>query len=181
MIITVSGTPGSGKSTIAELLAKKLKYLHYSEGEYARAMAEERGITIQQLNALAERDRSIDEELDDRTIRIAEREKDVVIDARLAWHFIPDSFKVLLTVSPDVAAQRIFAARRHDEPENATLRETKANVAKRLKSEIVRYAKRYGVDYTDPKHYDLVINTTNSAPEKIIQRILQALHALQPR
>ena len=179
MIITISGTPGSGKSTVAKLLAKKLRYAHHSEGEYARAMAAEMGITLEELNARAERDKSIDESIDRNTIETAERGKDIVIDARLAWHFIPDSVKILLTVSPEVAAQRIFAARRPDE-QNLTLRQTKENVARRLRSEITRYAKRYQVDYTDPKHYDIVINTNSLTEEKIIDRIITFLRKTVP-
>ncbi len=177
MIITISGMPGSGKSTVAKLLAKNLKFRHYSAGDFMRAMAEEMGLTLDELTQQAKSDRSIDDEIDKRTIELAEREDDFVLDSRLGWYFIPDSVKVLLLVDLDAAAQRIFAARRPDEKENTTLERTKENVSKRLRSEIQRYAKLYNVDYTDRKKYDLVVDTTQFTPDQIVQKIVDFLRA----
>lgn len=44
MIITISGYPGSGKSTIADIIAKKLKLKRYSVGNFRRELAKKRGI-----------------------------------------------------------------------------------------------------------------------------------------
>lgn len=175
MIITVSGTPGSGKSTIAKLLAQKLGFKHHSTGDFMRAMAKERGVSIQELNRLALTDRSVDDANDARLRELGVFEDDFVVDARLGWKFIPRAVKILLTVSEDEAARRIFAARRPDEKENTTLAKTKKNIATRLASEIARYKKLYGADYTDNKHHDLVIDTTTLTPELIIEKILDFL------
>jgi predicted cytidylate kinase len=175
MIITISGTPGSGKSTIAELLAKKLGFKHYSAGDFMRTMAEERGITLQELSEISVRERSIDDEIDRRTVDLAKREDNIVIDSRLGWRFVPKAVKILLTVSEDVAAQRIFAARRPDEKYNITLEKTKENMRKRLQTEITRYRNWYALDYTDPKHHDLVIDTSALTPEQIVGKILAFL------
>ena len=56
MIITISGIAGSGKSTVAKLLAKKLNYNHYSIGEFMRDIAKEKNTSLLELSNLAETD-----------------------------------------------------------------------------------------------------------------------------
>ena len=34
--------------------------------------------------------------------------KTYILDSRLAWHFVPSSFKVYLTVRPEIAAERVM-------------------------------------------------------------------------
>ena len=70
MIITISGLPGSGKSTVARLLADKLRLKHYSTGDYMRKMAGDRHLTLAQLGQQAEKDKKIDEELDTWQIKL---------------------------------------------------------------------------------------------------------------
>lgn len=175
MILTIAGTPGSGKSTIAELLAKKLKLKHYSIGDFMRAQAKKRGLDIAELTQLARTDRSIDDANDQQLVELSKKEDNFVIDARLGWHFIPQSVKILLMVSEDEAARRIFAARRPDEKENVTLEKTKEGIRKRFASEKERYKKLYNLDYLDPVHYDLAIDTTKLTPEKVVGTIVDFL------
>jgi len=172
MIITISGTPGSGKSTIAKLLAQTLGFRHYSAGDFMRQMATERKTTLAKLTQEALKDHSIDEEIDRRTQELGVFEDDFVIDSRLGWKFIPRAIKILLTISPDVAAKRIFANHRPDEKENTTLAKTKKNIATRLAAEIERYKTLYGADYTDKKHHDLVIDTTDLTAERVVDTIV---------
>jgi cytidylate kinase len=176
MIITISGHPGSGKSTVAKLLAKKLGLKHYSAGDFMRAMAIERGISLEELTKIALKDRSIDDEIDKRTVELAEKEDNFVIDSRLGWKFIPGAVKILLTINPDVAAKRIFEMRRPEEKENVTLEKTKENTKNRLKAEIERYRKIYNVDYTDPKNHDFSVDTSVLTPDEIVGKIMEFLN-----
>jgi cytidylate kinase len=54
-IITISGDPGSGKSTIAQELAKKLKAKRIYVGEIRREIARKKGLTLAELNKYAEK------------------------------------------------------------------------------------------------------------------------------
>ena len=168
MRITISGVPGSGKSTVARLVARKLGFRHYSAGDFMRQAAEKRELSLMELSKIAEKDRSIDKELDSRTIELGKNEDDFVMDSRLAYHFIPGSFKVFLTVDVKEAARRIFGdvkkkmKGRAVEKESTTLPATLANIKKRKQSEQQRYRKYYGIDPYDEKQYDLVIDTTKS-------------------
>jgi len=171
MKLTISGLPGSGKSTVAKALAKKLGLKHFSAGDFMRQMAKERKISLLELSKLAEKDRSIDEEIDKRTVEFGKKKDNFVMDSRLAWHFIPDSVKIFLTVSIEEAARRIFNDFRPEEKENATIEEVKENIETREKSEQLRYKQYYNIDYADSKNYDIVVDTTKLTPKEVVDVI----------
>lgn len=172
MIITLSGRPGSGKSVVASRLAEALGVAHASAGDFMREIARERGMSILELSRLAEEDDSIDAEIDARTVRLAEEAEDLVVDARLGWHFVPSSVKVFLEVSREVAARRIYEARRGTERENVDLETTRGAIEARTESERERYLGYYGLDYTDHGHYDLVVDTSDLTVEEVVDRIV---------
>jgi len=180
MIITIAGTLGSGKSTVAKIISKKLGYKHYSTGHYMREMARKRGITLMDLSKIAQTDESIDKELDMYQKRLGETEDNFIIDARLAFHFIPHSFKVYLKSSEDVSTKRIYKSMKNDpsrfdeglmhHPEKIL-----KSMRKRRKSEDERYKKYYGVNQEDESHYNIVIDTSNITPEKAVKLILNQI------
>jgi cytidylate kinase len=174
-IVTVSGRPGSGKSTVAKALAARLGLDHVSSGDFMRQMAAERGVTVLELSRQAEATDLIDREIDDRTARLGRGRDGFVMDSRLAWHFIPGSVKVFLDVSPDVAAQRIFGDGRAQESENVDLDATIASTAARAASESKRYRDYYGIDYLDATNYDLVVDTSALSVEEVVDEILAYL------
>ncbi len=173
MKITLSGALGSGKSTVAKLVAQKLDLNHYSTGDFMREIALKRKVTLLELGKLAETDPSVDKELDQRQISLGKEEDNFIIDARLGWHFIPDSIKVFLNVADREAARRIFAEKRKDEKYNITLKATLKNIKQREESEIKRYQQYYGINYFDLKNYDLVIDTTKLTAEKVAEKIIK--------
>lgn len=173
MIVTISGRPGSGKSVVATRVAEQLGVSHVSAGDFMREMAEERGMSILELSRSAEEHDSIDREIDDRTSRLAEWGGDFVMDARLGWHFVPQSVKIFLDVRPEVAARRVYGAGRGSERENVDLETTQRAIETRTASERDRYLGYYGVDYFDHGHYDLVIDTSDLSIEEVVDRILE--------
>lgn len=173
MIITLSGRPGSGKSVVASQVAEELDIRHVSAGDFMREMAAERGISILELSRLAEDNDMIDREIDARTVQLAQEGGDFIIDARLGWHFIPQSIKVFLDVRPQEAARRIYGAKRGSEQENIDLETTETATASRAASERERYMAYYGLDYTDHSHYDLVIDTTDMTIDEVVGTILE--------
>ncbi len=177
MIVTISGRPGSGKSAVAARVANALGVRHVSAGDFMREMAEERGMSILELSRSAEEGDEIDREIDARTTRLADEGSDFVMDARLGWHFAPRSVKVFLEVRPEVAAERIYGARRGSEHENVGLDETLAAIRRRTESEKKRYLSYYGLDYTDHSHYDLVVDTSDKTIDRVVGLILEHVAA----
>lgn len=175
MIITISGRPGSGKSVVASAVADTLGLPHVSAGDFMRQIAAERDLSILELSRSAEDHSAIDNEIDARTVRLAEEGGDFVMDARLGWHFIPGSFKVFLEVRPEVATRRIFDASRGTEHENTDLESTRRAIERRTESERHRYLEFYDLDYTDHSHYDLVVDTSDITVDEVVARIVDRL------
>lgn len=184
-IITICGALGSGKSTSAKGVAKELGYPHYSAGDFMRTMAAERGITIVELNILAENDANIDQEIDGKQKAFMDSNDNFVIDSRIGWFFAPDSFKVFLTVDPNIAAERIFAdiqAKKSERKEEMfeTLDAVKERLVERVASEKERYKKYYNIeDYQAPEHFDLVIDTGSNNINDVISKIIEGYKAWQ--
>ena len=173
MKITIAGAPGSGKSTVAKELAKKLKFSHFSAGDFQRDMAKEMGITILELAEKAKETREIDEKTDSWVEAVGEADDNFVMDARLGFNFIPDSVKIFLDVSEDEAARRVFHDMRKEEKENTSQAATYENIRKRKEAESKRYNEYYNLDYTNPDNYDLVIDTTSISVEEVVEKILE--------
>jgi cytidylate kinase len=171
--ITISGEAGSGKSTVADIIAKRRNIKRYSTGDYMRTMAAARRVTIIELNKMAEEDASIDKELDDWQKNLNKNKKEAfVIDSRLGFHFIPNSIKVFLKADIEKRAQRIYNTKRATE-KNTTLKKTITNIKKRQALERSRYKEKYGADYLDFSQYDLVVDTTHITPKEVADTIMR--------
>ena len=168
--ISLAGDLGSGKSTVGKLLAARFGAEVYSTGTIQRAIALEMGMTTLQLNQYMETHPEIDGKIDDGLRALEGTEKNLVIDSRMAWHFVPSSFSVYMAADPYVSAARIMNAGRESEP-FASVEEAAASVAERRKSEMFRYSHLYGVNIKDTENYNYVIDTSYISPERVAERI----------
>jgi len=176
MVITITGLPGSGKSTIAKLLSEQLNISWYSMGDLRGKMARERNMTIDELNSLGETESFTDNEVDEYQTQLGNSGQSFVIDGRLSWYFIPNSFKVFLNVNNEIGSQRIFDSanegKRSDEKHYTSSLEVQQVIERRIQSDIKRYKQYYGIDFMDPKQFDLVIDTSNKTTQEVLQEIL---------
>ena len=176
MIISISGVPGSGKTTVAKILAKKLGMNYYYMGGIRRDMARKNGLTLAQFNKLGEKDPSTDLEVDKYQKELGEKEDNFVIQGRTSFHFIPHSIKIFLNVNLREGARRIFQDIQENPGERnepyKSLEETSKEMKKRIISDKIRYKKYYNFDSYDKKHYDLVIDTTHLPAEKVAHKIM---------
>ncbi len=174
MILTISGKAGSGKSTIAKDLAKKLKIRHYSIGDLMRQLAQEKKVSLLELSKLAEEDESIDRELDQKQIELRKQDN-FVIDGRLTAFFIPNAtLKVFLDCDNIIRAKRIIKEKRHDE-QHETVQQALKRIKMREDSERKRYKQYYDVDYYDPRLYDMVIDTSNLRVDQVLGKIMDRI------
>jgi CMP/dCMP kinase len=175
-IITIAGDLGSGKSTTANIVGEILGFERFSSGSLMRNMAEKRGVTIGEMNHLAEKDPSIDYEIDSTIQQIGKEGDRLVIDSRTAWHWIPDSFKVYLKLSPAVAAERIFKSLKttgRTKTESAlSIKEAEEKTLTRLMSEQKRFIERYGIDPRDTSQFDLVLETEIDSPDEVSKKLI---------
>ena len=169
-IITLSGDIGGGKSSVAAELQQLTGYDIIGTGKIQRAIAERRGLTTLELNKVSQTDKSVDEEIDSYVVELGKTQDCLIMDSRLAWHFIPSAFKVFLAVAPEVGAQRVFNASRRDE-NNPNIELTLKNNQHRQQLEDMRFRKLYNISFRDHGNYDLVIDTSNMPPNIIAQKI----------
>jgi len=174
MIITISGKAGTGKSSVARLLAEKLKLEHFSIGDLMRDIARKRGISLNSLSRIAEKDKTIDRELDKKQVELGKKEDDFVIDSRLGFHFIPNSIKVFLDADFPVRAKRILRDRRSEE-DIADMESAVEKIKDREESEAKRYQQYYNIDYHQKSNYSLVIDTTYISIEMVVKKIVEYL------
>lgn len=168
MNISMTGNLGSGKSTISRIMTDEYGYEIYSTGKIQRELAEERGLTVLEMNKLMQQDHSFDNIIDDRTRQISiERKDGIFFDSRLAWHFAVDTFKIFLSVSIDEASRRVYGDNRGDVETYKSLEDCKAQLQERAGTEDVRYKEIYGLDYFKLSNYNLVLDSTFSRPETL--------------
>jgi cytidylate kinase len=175
-IITIAGRAGSGKSSTAKSVAAQLDFRHFSSGDLFRELGKERGHDVLQTNLSAEQNAEVDYLVDARLRAIGEREDRVVIDSRLAWHWIPTSFKVFLDLDLGVAAERILKSidptRLGTEEIPGTAAEYTQVLANRIASESRRYKMLYNVDPYEMSNYDLVIDTALNSLEQVVYQVV---------
>ncbi|MBI1935752.1 cytidylate kinase family protein [Candidatus Woesearchaeota archaeon] len=173
MRITISGKAGSGKSTVAKMLSEKLGLKHYSIGDLMRAMALEKGISLMELNKLAEKDKTIDFELDKKLKELGSEKDNFVVDGRLAAFFIPNAdVKVFLETDDIVRAERILKDKRKQE-KSSSLLEMSSKIKKREESEKKRYKNYYNIDYADKRLYNFTVDTTKLNPSEVVKTIVK--------
>src|SRR3989338_4999532 len=146
-IITICGGLGSGKSSTAKRVAETLGFKHFSSVDFFREAALEMGISVNEINKRAETEKEIDYQTDEK-LRALRNEKKMVIDSRTAFHWIPESFKVYLDLSPEIAKERVLNSMRENKlraqtEEGASPEEVYKKMQERFESEQKRYWELY--------------------------------------
>jgi cytidylate kinase len=173
--ITLSGTLGSGKSTVGKELARRLGVPYISTGQIFREIGHISNLNALQTNLEAETNRTLDDAVDNKVRELNTTIPDFVIDSRMAWYFVENALKVFLSVTPEIAAQRIMADRSRATEQYASIEAALNGLRARRDSEIKRYKRLYGVDIEDPSNYDLLIGTDDIAAPEVVDLILHRL------
>lgn len=168
--ITISGLPGTGKTTVAKLLEQRLGLRYVYSGEIFRRLAEQHQMSLEEFGKYCESHRNIDEELDRYQLDIL-KEGNVILEGRLSgWlafqNHIP-AVKVLLQADIQIRASRIVKREQGD------IEKRKKEIVKREKSEATRYKKYYGIDVSDTSIYDVIIDAGDKTPEQIMEIVLR--------
>jgi len=173
MILVIGGPPGSGKTTVAERWAAARGAVLVSAGTRFRAMAKDRGLSLEALGSAAERDPSIDRALDKAVLseiraHVA-KGRDVVVDGRIQAYLLAKEkipcLKVLIDAPLAVRAKRIAGR------EGTTVEEAKREITARERSEGIRYKSIYGIDLGDTRIFDLMIDSRDRTPDEIVTLI----------
>ncbi len=176
MIITISGTPGSGKSTIGKRLAAYLNYRRYDMGALMREDAHDRGMSLSEYHRVTAVNPRGDNLIDAFQRRIGRTKKRAVVEGRLSFHFIPKSLKIFLSVSTAVGARRIWkqlqhSTARNEGPQLRTLAQVAHSLARRMNGDRQRYLRYYGVNPFLKRHYDLWLDTSKLTPDAVFRQV----------
>ena len=175
MFITINGHLGSGKSTVCELLRDQYGFKVFNTGSIQRQFANEMNISTLELNKKSKEDFSFDYQIDNAIVEYAKAHvgKRVVFDSRLAWHFVPESFKVRLIIRPEIAAERVYLNRQSKEEQYSSAREALDMLSERQNAEAERYRMIYNIDINDENNYDLIVDASDLSPEAVAQAIIE--------
>ena len=173
MRITISGPPGSGKTTACRMLSQKMGMRSIVFGEFFRQLAKERGMTLAEFGALAENDPSIDEKIDSMILDAARKDPNVILESRLSAHMLTKNkipaFRVYIGASPEVRIKRVGIR------EGESLEEVQKHTIERQSSEAKRYKMYYDIDIEDKSVYDLILDTDDMDPEQVVDSILKGI------
>lgn len=175
MKISISGELGSGKTILSQKLSRTFGLEIISIGKIQRKLASEKGMTTLQFNKHIESNPATDNKLDSIITDYGKTENSFIFDSRLAWNFVPNSFKIHLLVNTDIATKRVFNDDRVSETYQ-DLNTAKIELIERKKSERKRFKKQYNVDINDFANYDLVLDTTYATPKTIFKTCLDSIN-----
>lgn len=168
--IVIGGLAGSGKSTIANALAKIFGLRHVSAGDAFRALAKKRGMELLEFGRYSDQHLKINRDLDWWLVREAKK-GNVIVDGRSTAYLtkkagIP-ALRIFLATSPKVSAKRI-AVRDGTTPKKALAysRLREKEIAARLK-------KLYGLDTSDASNYDVTVQTDGFTPKEVVGLVAQ--------
>ncbi|MFA5134860.1 MAG: AAA family ATPase [Patescibacteria group bacterium] len=180
MIVSLSGKPGSGKSTVAKRLAVELNYERIYIGGMFRDEARRRGMSLLEFLKWAETNDQGDKFFDAKVEAYGKTKDNFIIESRTAFHFIPQSLKLFLDVAPEEGAKRIWSALKgkHEDNRNEdrnlnSYDSVLRSMTDRIRSETLRYRKIYGLDIFDSSNYDLFLDVTNMDKEQEYRAVFE--------
>jgi len=177
VIVSISGPPGSGKTTLAEFVSEKFGLEPILTGQIFREMAKERGMDLAEFGRYAESHPEVDIELDNLVIeRIKHGIKEgrnMLLEGRLAGFMLHrakiPSFRIYITARPEIRAERIRNR------EGGELRNTQKEMEEREKCERERYLNVYSFDINDMSIYDLLIDSSDMDVEAVVREAAEAV------
>lgn len=191
-LITISGQPGTGTTSIATALKDELDAEYVNAGSIFRALAEEHDMTLDEFSKHVNKNPDIDREIDYQLRQAVEE----FLDTSSEPHSTSDQHEDLqISIDVDTDAEymilesrlagwiagsdatfRIWCQAplsiRCDRIDDSTDREEHADaLLERQNDEEMRYKQWYDIDITDTTIYDLVINTSRWSPEAVTRII----------
>ena len=174
MNITITGDIGSGKSTVARIIAEQLNMNVIETGELYRKYSNEHGVDV--LGQNESNDWSIDRKIDNEIVRLGKEVDNTIFVSRLAWYFVPNAINIYLTVNPILAAKRVSMNKERVSEKHSSYVETLKYNQERKSLELNRYKKMYNL--YDPSGYlnaDIIVAIGKNTIETVSSCIISAI------
>jgi cytidylate kinase len=163
--IAISGKSGCGNTTVSRLTAENLglRFINFT----FRSLAKEKGLSLQEVLALAAQDDFWDREVDRRQVSLAREAGGCVLGSRLAIWMLPEAdLKVYLRAGAMTRAGRIVKR------EGGNIEEVAAFTEERDRQDQERYRRIYQIDNDNYRFADLIIDTDDIDPPQIAELII---------
>ena len=177
--ITLSGELGSGKSTVANYLISKMPFKIVSAGLLFRQLAAKHGMSAKEFNEFIENDPKYDHYVDDTMAELGRTDEKIIFDSRMAWHFVPSSFKIYLYVDVDTATERIFNDKGRVSESYSDKETARQEIIDRRKSELLRYQNFYHCNLDDYSNYDLIVDTSHASRDEVNELVFNSFKAFE--
>ena len=172
MNLTIGGLPGSGKTTVAKMLAEKLSLNYLNAGDIFRNLAKKKGMTLEEFGVYAEQNPSVHQAIDNKLVEVA-RQGGAILEGRLAAFMLDrqniEAKKIWLEAPLKVRAERI--SKREEKPIETALSE----IQERERSEWDRYFNLYNIDLNDLEHYDFIIDSAPITADQVVDQIMKGV------
>lgn len=166
-LITISGASGTGKSLLTKQLASILGWPIFSVSSLQRENAQKYHLEPNQVHLLP---KSVHESVDQKMQATIKNDENKILESRLCgWQArnYEDILRILCVCDPRVKAKR-YANR-----EQMPVKKARQEILDRDKNNLDNYSELYkAVDYLDPKHYQLVIDTSLKTPAEEIEMVM---------
>ncbi len=170
VLLTVTGPPGSGKSTACRAIKDRTGLPYIYAGQLFRDQASSKGLTLDEFGSLCEKDTIFDLELDFRMMELAKTGNAILegrmIGALCSRERIP-AYKVYIDADIEMRAARVM------EREGGDMASIRHDIEERERSERSRYMGLYGIDPRDRRIYDLWVDSTYLTPEEVVTLIIK--------
>ncbi len=168
--ITISGKICTGKTTLFWGLQEHLNWPTFSTSQFFRDFARSHNFSIDEAE---EQNRKLTIATDKRVRDLLKKDINVIVEGWMAGIMAnnnPSILRILLVCDDEKRIKR-YAKR-----ENVCLKEAREKVKSREENWLNKLKRIYKRnDIFDPKHYDLVIDTTKNQPKKILNQVLRKL------
>ena len=172
----MTGKPCSGKGTLANAFAEKYGFTIFKAGDLFKAEAARRGMSVAEFSVARVNDPSFDYAIDKQfePMGIERANDNLIVESRVAWHFIPHSFKVFVDIDDEVMVDRLLNSDRTGKEKYETRESAWKALEERTHYDQFRYKKIYDIDIMDKSNFDFVLDSSNNTPEELAEKLYEA-------
>ena len=174
--ITISGHPGSGTSTLVQLLSEQKEWPSLNGGELFRQEAKRRNMSLAEFGQLCKDDLDVDRELDallkNEMLR-EDADAPSIVESRLsgwwAYRLNLDIPRIWLEVSEMERAKRVQSR------EGGNIDDIIETSRKRAEVDAQRFQELYALLPEQQEPYTHCIDATSLNPQEVLVRVLELL------
>ena len=183
MKITLAGSPGSGKSTLRNMLAEYYGLKIKGTGDFMRELSKKHGYSdiTKFISEYVTEHPEMDLQVDEEQRVYGEENDDFVLDAHLGFHFVPDSIRICLICDTAESARRILEDKKRTTEDARTFNESIESSVKRREVMRKNYQNLYQVDIDDINNFDFVLDTTSLSYEEVFEKVVSYIEQRIPK